>query len=312
MPGPKDYYKILEVDEKADAKTIKSQFRKLARRYHPDVTGNSSDEKFKEINEAYEVLSDPKKRGEYDRLRRGFANRQSRSRGAGFQRVNRDWDSGDFSDWDHLFQDLFSGTETMGSRARNERAVPAENISVTLEQVAQGAVIGLTVQEPEACAACRGLNPDCPQCGGTGTTIKPSRFNVTIPAGVETGTVLRVGNYARLRVEVAPHPRFARQGRDLRGQLMVPVPLAATGGEVSVRPLIGDSIMVKVPPHTNHGRVLRLKGLGLPERGSSVRGDLLLEVVLRFPEPFTAEDDRLYQQLRKNHTETGGEIRAPR
>ena len=92
---------------------------------------------------------------------------------------------------------------------------------------------------------------------------------------------------------------------------MVPVPLAAAGGEVPVKPLIGDVVMVKIPPHTNQGKIMRLRGWGLAQRGTNIKGDLLLEVTLRFPEPFTAEDDQLYQKLRENHKEVGGEIHAP-
>ncbi|MDA8192914.1 MAG: J domain-containing protein [Thermaerobacter sp.] len=310
MPGPKDYYKTLGVDDKADAKTIKNQFRRLARKYHPDVSGAGGEEKFKEINEAYEVLSDPKKRAEYDSLRRGFAARQARNQGSGFQRVSTDWDSGDFSEWGHLFEDLFGGAG--GRTAARERAVPEETVQLTLEQVATGTVVALTVQDFKPCVVCHGQDPRCPRCQGAGQVAEPSRFDVTVPPGVEEGTLLRVGRHAQLKVSVLPHPRFVRQGADLRGQLMVAVPLAATGGELRVAPLLGEPVIVKIPVHTNHGKILRLKGLGLPVRGTRRVGDLLLEVVLRFPEPFAAADDRLYQELRGQHAETGGEVRAPR
>lgn len=313
MPAPKDYYKILGVDENADEKTIKSAYRRLARQYHPDVSGKAGEEKFKEINEAHEVLSDPAKRQEYDRLRRSWANRQARNQGPGFQRVTTDWDPGEFSDWGSLFEDLFAGTATTQTRTvTRERAAPTETVRLTLEQVATGTTVALTVSEVRPCVVCHGTDPDCPRCGGLGQVAEPKKFDVTIPPGVEEGAVLRVGSHARLKVEIAPHPRFVRHGADLHGRLMVAVPVAATGGEVRVQPLVGEAVMVKIPPHTNHGRILRLKGLGLPERGKKTRGDLLLEVTLRFPEPFTAADDQLYAQLRAQHDEVGGEIRAPR
>lgn len=93
---------------------------------------------------------------------------------------------------------------------------------------------------------------------------------------------------------------------------MVSVPVAATGGEISVAPLVGDHITVKIPAHTNQGKVLRLRGMGLPDRTTGKRGDLLLEVTLRFPEPFVADDDRLYREISALHQETGGDIHAPR
>jgi len=317
MAAPKDYYKILGVSEHADAAAIKRAYRELARKYHPDIGGKANEERFKDINEAYQVLSDPKKRQEYDNLRQGFAAREARRRGPGYQRVSFDWnDLGVGNDWSSLFEDLlgnarWSGAETQQRSRRS--AAPEETLTVTLEQVALGGRVFITVQELEPCPVCHGTDPDCARCQGLGQVTVPKRFEVTIPPGVEDGNILRVGEHARLKVEVAPHPRFVRQGADLKGTLMVSVPVAAMGGEVTVKPLVGEPVAVTVPRHTNAGTVLRLRGLGLPKRGGGGRGDLLLEVQLRFPEPFTAADDRLYQELLKNHSEDrGGEIHAPR
>lgn len=310
MAAPKNYYQILGVDEKADAATIKKAYHRLARQYHPDVNGKAGEDKFKDINEAYEVLSDTTKRAEYDRMRRGFAEHQSRRQGPGFQRVSYDWSPEDFGGFGSIFEDLFSGGRDAGRP--EPRPVPEETVRVTMEQVATGTTVSLTVNDVRECVVCHGRDRSCPRCGGLGQVAEPRRFDVTIPAGIEDGAVLRVGEHARLKVEIAPHPRFQRQGDNLVGRLMVSVPLAAVGGEVSVQPLTGQPIMVKVPRHANHGTVLRLKGLGLPHRGAAVRGDMLLEVVLRFPEPFSAADDDLYRQLRSQHEEVGGEIHAPR
>ncbi len=314
MAAPKDYYKILEVSENADKAAIKSSYRKLARKYHPDVSGKAGEDKFKEINEAYEVLSDPKKREEYDKIRRGYANRRARSQGPGYERVSYDGDG--FGDWGNIFEDLFSqagadGASTTRTRTRPQN-VPEETVTLTLEQVAQGVSLPITVTEPGVCPVCHGSDPDCTRCGGLGQVMEAKKFTVTIPPGVEAGAVLRVGGHARLRVDIAAHPRFVRQGSNLVGRLMVPVPLAAVGGEVPVKPLVGDAVMVKIPAHTNQGKMLRLRGMGLPQHGSGVRGDVMLEVSLRFPEPFTPEDEALYQQLLSNHAETGGEVHAPR
>lgn len=310
MAAPKDYYKILEVDDKADANAIKQSYRRLARKYHPDVSGKAGEDKFKEINEAYEVLSDPKRRQEYDRLRRGYAESQSRRRGQGFERVTWDWPGDDLGGFGSIFEDLFSGSRDTGRPTA--RAVPEDTVRVTLEQVAQGTTVSLTVNDVKECVVCHGRDRSCPRCGGLGQVAEPRRFDVSVPPGVEDGDVLKVGEHARLRIEVAPHPRFQRQKDNLVGRLLVPIPLAAVGGEVPIRSLLGDEVMVKVPRHSNHGRMLRLKGMGLPHRDSTVKGDMLLEIILRFPEPFTAEDDVAYEQLKRHHQEAGGEIRAPR
>ena len=312
MAAPKDYYKILEISENADAATIKSAYRKLARKYHPDVGGKSSEDRFKEINEAYEVLSNPTKRAEYDQLRRNFANRKARSQGPGYQRVSHDWDGFNVEDFGSIFEDLFSGPGQTTRTQQRPRSTPEETVTVTLEQVMTGTTIGLTVNQIKPCPVCHGTDPDCARCGGLGQIIEPQRFDVKIPAGIEDGAVLRVGEHARLKVQIAPNPRFSRQHNDLVGRVMVSVPVAATGGEISVAPLVGDHITVKIPAHTNQGKVLRLRGMGLPDRTTGKRGDLLLEVTLRFPEPFVADDDRLYREISALHQETGGDIHAPR
>ncbi|PSR32215.1 MAG: molecular chaperone DnaJ, partial [Sulfobacillus thermosulfidooxidans] len=203
MAAPKDYYKILEVSESADKAAIKAAYRKLARKYHPDVSGKAGEDKFKEINEAYEVLSDPKKREEYDQMRRGYANRKARSQGPGYQRVSYDGDG--FGDWGSIFEDLFAqaGPDLGATYTRTQR-VPEETVTLTLEQVARGVSLPISVSEPVVCPVCHGTNADCPRCGGLGQVMEPKKFTVTVPPGVEAGSVLRVGNHARLRVEIAP------------------------------------------------------------------------------------------------------------
>lgn len=311
MAAPKDYYKILGVDETADAKTIKAAYRRLARKHHPDAAGKGNEEQFKAINEAYHVLSDPAKRAEYDRLRRGYAQREQAGFGTGFRRV---WNAREATDdWTNLFEDLFGmGGDTIRT-SRTEPAVPEETMTIGLEQVALGAQVTVTVQELDVCPVCRGLGSlDCSRCGGLGKVMQPKKFDVKIPPGIQDQSVLRVGTHARLRVSVRPHPRFQRQGDNLRARVAVAVPVAAVGGEIAVKPLVGEPLTVKIPPHTNAGKVLRLKGQGLPNRVNGVRGDLLLEVELFFPEPFTDADDRLYRELLAHHVERGGEIYAPR
>ena len=311
MPAPKDYYKILEVDEKADAAAIKRSYRRLARKYHPDVSGPAGESKFKDINEAYEILSDPGRRAEYDRARRHFAEQESRRQGPGFRQVSYDWGGQDLGGFGSFFDDLFSSSSERGRRSA-PRTTPEETVRITLEQVASGTKVSLTVNDVKECVVCHGRDSACPRCGGLGQVAEPRRFEVKVPPGVQDGDVLRVGEHARLHIEVEPHPRFQRQKDNIVGRLMVSVPLAAVGGEVALKPLVGEEMMVTIPRHTNHGKVLRLKGMGLPHRGSSAKGDMLLEVALRFPEPMTAADDLLYEQLRTSHEEVGGEIRAPR
>ncbi|MCY0910011.1 MAG: J domain-containing protein, partial [Sulfobacillus thermotolerans] len=283
MDAPKDYYKILEVNDKADAKEIKASYRRLARKYHPDIGGKASENRFKEINEAYEVLSDPDKKQKYDAMRKGYAQYQAHGQGPGYQRVSYSWnpESAPGTEWGDIFGDIFSG---MGSRqrtsaeagtGRRQSTVPLQTVTITLEQVASGTTASLTVNEPQICPICHGTDPDCSRCGGLGQVMMPHKFSVTIPPGVRDGAILRVGEHARIKVQVAPHARFVRQGDDLIGRLMVAVPVAATGGELNITPLAGSQVSVKIPAHTNQGKMLRLRGLGLPRMGTDQNGDML-------------------------------------
>lgn len=309
----KNYYQVLGIAENAEDAVIKKAFRELARKYHPDVAGAAGEEKFKEINEAYDILSDPKKRAEYDRMRRGFANREARSHGPGYDRVPHDWgNAGNTADWGSIFDDLFSNFSGGNGAGRPEASIPEETVALTLEQVATGTELNLSIPEIQRCPVCHGTKPDCSRCGGVGQVQEHKKFAVKIPQGVADGDVIRVGEYARLKIQVSPHPRFVRQGDNLMGRLVLTVPVAAVGGQVDIAPLVGKSIALTIPPHTNYGKTMRLKGLGLPKKGGAGAGDLLLEVALRFPEPFSAQDDALYQDLLKNHREVGGEIHAPR
>lgn len=322
MATIKDYYQILGVDEKATEQEIREAFRRAARKYHPDVNkSKDAEEAFKRINEAYGVLSDPEKRAQYDALRRGAAFAEARRQGPGYRRVDHDFNDlfrnrggpeFDLDDLGSLFGDLFGRFRRDGGRGAAETAVPEEKVSLTLEQVMTGTTVHLTLTEMEPCPRCRGAGGNCPACSGSGRVPRAQGFDVTIPPGVRDGTVLRVGPHARLRVEVLPHPRFTRKGSDLVGKVKLPVPTAALGGEVDVRPLVGEPVKLKVPPHTNQGKVLRLRGLGLPDPKGGARGDLLLEVELFLPEPLTIADERLYRELARHHGGAqGGEIHAP-
>ncbi len=298
----KDYYEVLGVPKNADEKTIKSAYRKLARKYHPDVNPNKAEaeSRFKEINEAYEVLSDKEKRQKYDRF------------GADWQRAQQAGQAQDF-DWSQYqaepgrggytrysaedLQDLFGEgapfsdffTYMFGGEGARVQTRPARGrdieqpVSVTLAQAFKGATLRLA------------------RAGGPTIEVK-------IPPGVDNGTRMRVkgqGMAGRrgqpgdlwLVITVEDDPRFARSGNDLRTRIQVPLYVAMLGGEVTV-PLLEGKARLKVPPETQPGSELRLRGQGMPVYGDAgTRGDLYVAVDVRLPSRLSEKERALYTEL---------------
>ena len=316
----KDYYKILGVDRNATEKEIKQAYRRLARQYHPDVNpgDKAAEERFKEINEAYEVLSDPEKRKKYDQF--GAQWRQFERMGG--RPEDFDWSQwtagpqgqrvytrtvtpeefeeilGGFGGFSDFFQMLFGG---MGRRHRTvnvedlfeggertfyERPQHAQDIEQPVQITLEEAFRGTTriLQQPDG-----------------------SRIEVKIPRGVRTGSRVRVagkgaGNGQRgdlyLKVEVLPHPTFQRDGDDLRVDVPVDLYTAILGGEVEV-PTLERPVMLKIPPETPNGKTFRLRGLGMPNlRNPDRRGDLYARVNVQLPRNLSEREKELFRQLR--------------
>lgn len=282
MPKTKDYYEALGVARTASEKEIQGAFRKLARKFHPDVNQNDkeAERRFKEASQAHDVLSDPEKRRYYDAFgdqwqaaqsagvdpAAGAAGFGGQGRGrAGYRTVDpRDLDdlfggaAGGTEGFGDLFGSLFGGNGRRGRAA----ARPAEvegTVPITLREAYQGTKRTVTV-------------PD-------GRTLE-----VTVPAGVSDGTILKVPGL-RARVEIAPDPVFQREGRDLRTAVTVPLRDALLGAEVMVPTPRGTSVQLTVPPETQNGTRLRLRGLGMPDPKGGAAGDLYAEVRVRLPVP---------------------------
>ncbi|MBX6342321.1 MAG: DnaJ domain-containing protein, partial [Thermomicrobiaceae bacterium] len=312
----KDYYKILGVPRDADEKTIKAAYRKLARKYHPDVnkTDKQAEERFKEINEAYEVLKDPEKRAKYDRFGADWERYQQAEQagagadfsdwffgGRGGPRVRYEYRTGGeapsggtgFSDFfETLFGDAFGDVfgRTTGRRGRAARPERGQDYEYPLEISLRDAVHGTTrrfdVQIQERCPSCggTGLNGHgvCPTCGGAGYTTRTKTLEVKIPAGVRTGSRVRIAGQGApginggangdiyIKISIAPDPRFEVDGDDVRTEVEVPLYTAILGGEVIV-PTLEKPVALKIPAGTQNGRVFRLRGKGLPSLKGSTR-----------------------------------------
>ena len=274
MPKVKDYYEVLGVPRTASQKEISAAFRKLARKNHPDLNPNdkAAEARFKEISEAHDVLSDPKKRESYDQFGPDFAAAQA----AGPRGYGGPGGSGGRVQYRTVtpeeMEDLFGQESGIGDifgsifgGARGRARVPREPadvetpITVSLAEINSGT--SRTVELP----------------GGR-------RVEVNVPPGVKEGTVLRVPGL-RARVQVAPDPVFTREGKDVRVAVPVPLHTALMGGDVAAPTLKGGQVTFKVPAETQNGKKIRLRGLGLPDPKGGARGDMYAEVRVQLPVP---------------------------
>ena len=293
----KDYYQILGVARSASADEIRAAYRKLALKYHPDRNpeNKQAEEKFKEMNEAYQVLSDPQKRSRYDQLGSAYSNYQRGggrpegfdwgqwySNNAGGQQVNFDdlfggSGGGGFSDF---FSAIFGGVNGLpGNDVRTRRALQHEqSVSISLQEAYDGATRIL-------------------ETGGR-------RIQVKIPSGAKTGTKIRVANGAPdstdlfLKISVQDDARFERDGVDLYAPVIVDVFTAILGGEVEVLTMSGN-VKLTIPPGTQAEQKIRLAGRGMPHlKNPQEKGDLLVKVKIRIPKNVSPEQKIYLQKAR--------------
>jgi len=353
-----DYYELLGVPRKAAQKEIRQAYRRLARKYHPDLNpgDKASEEKFKQVQEAYDVLSDAKKRQAYDQF--GF---DAEHRGpmpppdAGGD-VQFDFGGFDFGGSGGTnFRDLFSQFFRGGGGAAAMEAEPGSDLEYQIEisfwEAMRGAVKTLTIAHLEACGECKGsgavgspktcdacggtgqvaqtqgrmrfnlactrcggtgrLRTACPTCRGEGRVRRTETIDVRIPAGVQTGSRVRVAGHGNagthgtppgdlyIITEVQPHPYFDRRGDDLYTVVPITVSEAALGAKIEVPTLDGRSLL-RVPPGTNSGQKLRLREKGVPSvRRHGHRGDLYVELQVVVPKPVDERVRNLLKELAK-------------
>jgi molecular chaperone DnaJ len=323
-----DYYEVLGLQRGAASKEIKQAYRKLARKHHPDVNpgDKTAEERFKEINRAYEVLSDAEKRKKYDRYgeRWEMAEAYEKARaetGAGGNWQTYQFDANDLfrggagrgQGFDNIF-DLFGGA---GRRGRGP--MRGQNVEyateITLEEAYAGTASTLHLQSEDTCTTCNGsgevAGAVCHVCQGQGLVRRPRRLEVKIPAGARDGTRVRLANEGSagarggprgdlyVVVSVQPHARFERKGDDLVTDVPVPLDDAVLGGEVEVQTVEGKRIAITIPPLTQNRRTIRLAGLGMPKLdGKKARGDLLARVRVVLPEKLSERERELFEQLR--------------
>ncbi len=338
----RNFYDILGVKRDASQKEIKSAYRRLARKLHPDVNPGDkpAEERFKDVNRAYEVLSDPDTRAKYDRYgdqwEHAEAFEKARAQGFGGPRTFQ-FDISDLGDvlggrggggFESILENIFGG-----ARTRTRGPTRGQNVEyateVTLEEAYAGTTRLVQLQGEEPCGTCAGAGriagAVCHVCAGSGVTARPRRLEVKVPAGAHEGTRVRLAGEGApghgggprgdlyVVVHVRPHSRFERRGDDLATGVDVPLVDAVLGGEVMVPTIAGKRIALKVPPLTQNGCTFRLAALGMPRAqaaGGRARGDLLVTVRITLPERLSEAERGLFERLREEQRKGAGSTTA--
>jgi curved DNA-binding protein len=295
----KDYYAILGVDRNAPEKEIKSAYRRLARKHHPDVNpgDKNSEALFKEINAAHDVLSDPEKRRKYDKYGENWEHadeiermQRQRNGGTSFRFTSAGPDLGADFDISDIFGGIFGSGGGRRGRQTEQPVPPLErSVEVTLEEAFKGTTRVIMVE---------------------GDHGEPRRLEVTIPRGVDNGSRVRIAGEGHvsfsgrrgdlyLVISVKPSPRFERKGDDLYTDVEVPLTTPVLGGEVEVQG-IEKKVALRLPAGTQNGQTFRLKGLGMPKLGQPEKtGDLFARVKVKLPKEPDEHVKELFKQLRE-------------
>ena len=333
-----DYYKILGVERGATEKNIRNAYRKLARKYHPDLQPSEKKEeaenKFKMINEAYEVLKDKEKRARYDRLGANWQHgedfqayrpgqqgwpgaewKTAQDFGGGFNGYTFSFGgekgAGSFSEFfESIFGGGFAGAERRPRRPRRGVDVEAE-LEVTLEEIYQGREKQIRFSLQDLCDQCGGTgqvgNSFCRVCGGSGHVASAKTIRLKVPRDAREGKKIRLkgqGGEAEaggeqgdlyLRVKVLPHRQFTLSGDDLETTVTIH-PWQAVLGDKIKAPTLDGSVRVTIPPRTHSGYRLRLRGKGMPRKEGG-NGDLYLQVALDIPSHIEPQAEELYRKL---------------
>jgi curved DNA-binding protein len=306
-----DYYKILGVDRGATHDEIKRAYRKLARRYHPDINKDkSAEDKFKQINEAHEVLGDPEKRKPYDQLGSNWKAGQDFRPPPGWERVHYEFrgtppggSASNLGDFSEFFENIFAGR---GPGRRTSSGGP----SWSMRGQDHEATVNIRLEDAYH-GANRAISLNLNEVDGQGN-VRPSvqKINVRIPPGVTDGMRLRLegkggpgmGGGVRgdlfIRVRFEPHPSFRPSGQDLETDIQVTPWEAALGAQVEI-PTMNGTVTLKVPAGTQSGQKLRLRGKGLPKREETEHGDLYATVKIAVPKELSPKEKDLFTELAK-------------
>jgi DnaJ-class molecular chaperone len=323
----KDYYSILGVPKNAAEKDIKSAYRKLARKWHPDANPKNpkeAEEKFKEIAEAYEVLGDPEKRKKYDVLGPNWQQAAQQAEQQRRYHTNVDGQEFDFdfdspgapSGFSDFFDVFFSGVGRRQTAQGPRLARRGQDLETTIElglrDVYDGGTKAVSLQIEDVCPRCHGAGTDgghlCPQCHGTGRVLLNRRFEVSIPKGIGDGQRIRLAGQGGAGVNGGPNgdlylvvklqddPTYRRRGADLYVDLPVSIYDLVLGGEVNV-PTLSGQVAMKIPAGTQNNRLLRLSGRGMPQVKGNGNGDQYVRLIGQLPQNLSEKEKKLFKEL---------------
>ena len=332
----KDYYDVLGVKRGASHNEIKQAYRKLARKFHPDLNPGDkvAEEKFKELQEAYDVLSDPENRKLYDQYGEnwravkagagvpppGWEGAQRSTRRAGPRAGGFDFGDFDFGSFRSesaggfdIFEEMFGGAGRGRGRRSGRGADVEAELELSLEEAHRGGRRTLEMQVAQPCPTCGGTGlkdgKPCETCRGSGQVLKPKTIEVNIPPGVRDGSTIRLAGQGGtgsngsepgdlyLRVRLRPHPVFIVKGDDLEVELPIAPWEAVLGARVEA-PTIDGKVELKIPPGANSGQRLRLRNQGLNKRKGG-RGDEYVRLKIVVPKDVSPEERRVYEELQR-------------
>lgn len=315
----KDYYEVLGVPKTAGEKEIKSAYRKLARKWHPDANPDNpkeAEEKFKELQEAYAVLSDPEKRQKYDVLGSDWESAARQAEQQQRYRTQHEPSTFEFDGFSDFFDTFFSNigrrTTTTSARSPHRGQDLDGAIEITLRDAYAGGTKSISIQLQDRCPVCAGTGlrqqQICPNCHGTGTVLNNKTLEVTIPKGVRDGQRIRLAGQGGsgihggppgdlfLTVHVKRDDQFAREGDDLYIDLPVSIYDLVLGGEAHVPTLTGGVTMT-IPPRTQNEQMMRVAGKGMPHVTGGGSGDLYVRVIGKLPQRLSEREEQLFKEL---------------
>ena len=334
----KDLYEILGITPDTDEVQIKVAYRKMARKYHPDVNNNTQEsiEKFKEMTEAYEILLDVNRRKEYDTLR-GYSRRKSQNTETSRTQAHKAYSSvsnekprqkktenkDSFSKiFNNIMDGLFQNEHPNKEHKKKQKPENGRDINFTvaikIEEAINGTTRTVNVLHTEKCPKCEGRKfingAKCPMCKGTGEISIHKRINVKIPAGVKKGSKIRVANEGDkgynggkngdlfLTIEIEDNQLFKFDGLNVLCEIPITPYEAALGANIEI-PSVSGNISMKIPPLTTSGQKFRISGQGLKDEKKGITGDEIVTVKIEMPKDLSEKEKGLYEELKKHSTQ---------
>ncbi len=317
----KDYYKILDISEFSTNEEIKNAYRKLARKWHPDVAGNSDEAilRFKEINEAYEILSDKIKKADYDKARRFYnysaSNNHKKTTSYDKSTTNPNFkETGNKSEkknsfWEDIFK-TYKKNEEVKSPKKGDDIY--SDVEISVFDAISGTTKVINMLQTQICPKCSGRRfvngAQCSDCKGKGEISEYKRFKVKIPAGIKNLSKIRLAEEGEkgqnggrngdlyLTIHIRESQNYKTEGLNILKNIQITPDVAVLGGEVNVPTLIGN-VSLKISPNTKSGQKIRLAGCGIKQNNKI--GDMIVTVEIQIPQDLTGEEIELYRKLRQ-------------